>query len=139
MKGPADVPLDLPICISSRFSSGPDCSFGTKIDGQSVTPAPTRSARGLRGAVVPGLVLALCLSAPGLAMAAEVPGDQLSAWWGLPFAGILLSIALCPLLTPAFWHHHFGKVAAAWSLAFLLPFAVSYGPGLAASSLVHAL
>ncbi|MDB5894342.1 MAG: sodium:proton antiporter, partial [Rhodoferax sp.] len=42
-------------------------------------------------------------------------------------------------LTPAFWHHHFGKVAAAWSLAFLLPFAVSYGPGLAASSLVHAL
>jgi len=77
--------------------------------------------------------------APGLALAAEVPGHALSPLWGVPFAGILLSIALCPLLTPVFWHHHFGKVAAAWSLAFLLPFAVVHGPGLAGSSLVHAL
>jgi Na+/H+ antiporter NhaD/arsenite permease-like protein len=63
----------------------------------------------------------------------------MSALWGIPFAGILLSIALCPLLTPVFWHHHFGKVAAAWSLAFLLPFAALYGAGTAAASLVHAL
>lgn len=49
----------------------------------------------------------------------------MSALWGIPFAGILLSIALCPLLAPVFWHHHFGKVAAAWSLAFLLPFAAT--------------
>lgn len=58
---------------------------------------------------------------------------------GVPFAGILLSIALLPLLTPFFWHHHFGKIAAAWALAFLLPFAVAFGPTLAAHSLVHAL
>ncbi|TAL67443.1 MAG: sodium:proton antiporter [Burkholderiaceae bacterium] len=66
-------------------------------------------------------------------------GSQLSAAWGIPFAGILLSIALCPLLTPVFWHHHFGKIAAAWSLAFLLPFAVIYGATAAGASLVHAL
>ncbi|WP_394329417.1 sodium:proton antiporter [Rhodoferax koreense] len=84
-------------------------------------------------------ILSLALLSPGLALAAEVPGAQLSALWGVPFAGILLSIALCPLLTPAFWHHHFGKIAAAWSLAFLLPFAAVYGPALAGSSLVHAL
>ncbi|MEO7128051.1 MAG: sodium:proton antiporter [Rhodoferax sp.] len=76
---------------------------------------------------------------PGLALASGIDGSRLSAFWGIPFAGILLSIALCPLLTPVFWHHHFGKVAAAWSLAFLLPFAALYGTGAAGTSLVHAL
>ncbi|MCW7538615.1 sodium:proton antiporter [Aquabacterium sp. A7-Y] len=76
---------------------------------------------------------------PGLALAAELDGSRLAAWWGLPFAGILLSIALMPLLAPGFWHHHFGKVSAAWALAFLLPFALVFGPATAAAGLVHAL
>ncbi len=82
-----------------------------------------------------GLVVLL----PGLAAAAELDGRQLSAAWGIPFAGILLSIALLPILAPAFWHHHFGKVAAAWALAFLLPFAVAFGPAAAGTAFVHAL
>ncbi len=84
----------------------------------------------------------LCLAAtllPGLARAADLDGSQLSVWWGVPFAGVLLSIALMPLLAPAFWHHHFGKVSAAWALAFLVPFAIVLGPGLAGASVVHAL
>ena len=76
---------------------------------------------------------------PGLSAAADVDGRQLSPLWGIPFAGILLSIALLPLLAPRFWHHHFGKVAAAWSLAFLLPFAVTFGSTAATASFVHAL
>lgn len=76
---------------------------------------------------------------PGLCMAADIDGSQLPALWGVPFAGLLLSIALMPLLAPIFWHHHFGKVAAGWALAFLLPFAVVFGPGAAGASLVHAL
>ena len=80
--------------------------------------------------------LLLC---PGLAGAASIDGAALSAWWGLPFAGILLSIALCPLVTPTLWHHHYGKIATGWALAFLLPFAAVYGPGLAAANFVHAL
>ena len=63
----------------------------------------------------------------------------MSAAWGIPFAGILLSIALCPLWAPSFWHHHFGKVSAAWSMAFLLPFALALGWDAAAHSLLHAL
>jgi Na+/H+ antiporter NhaD/arsenite permease-like protein len=76
---------------------------------------------------------------PGLALAADLDGSQLSVLWGVPFAGVLLSIALVPLLAPAFWHHHFGKVSAAWALVFLLPFAVVVGPGVAWASVVHAL
>ncbi len=76
---------------------------------------------------------------PGLAMASSFDGSQLSPLWAIPFAGLLLSIALMPLLLPTFWHHHFGKVSAAWTLAFFLPFAALFGPALAGSSLVHAL
>ena len=88
--------------------------------------------------LVPRLVGAMAVM-PGLAMAADLDGAQLSALWGVPFAGLLLSIALMPLLAPHFWHHHFGKVAALWALAFLLPFAVVFGPALAGANLVHAL
>jgi len=49
-------------------------------------------------------------------------GRSLPVWTIIPFGGILLSIALCPLLTPRFWHHHFGKVAAFWALVFAVPF-----------------
>jgi Na+/H+ antiporter NhaD/arsenite permease-like protein len=44
-----------------------------------------------------------------------------TAWVVLPFAGLLLSIALLPALAPRFWLRHMGRVAAGWSLA-LIPF-----------------
>lgn len=84
-------------------------------------------------------VAALVFVWPGLALAADFDGSQLSPLWGVPFAGLLLSIALMPLLMPAFWHHHFGKVSAAWTLAFFIPFALMFGPAVAGISLVHAL
>ena len=82
------------------------------------------------------LVIPLALGLP--AYAAEVDGRQLHAVWAVPFAGLLLSIALLPLLAPGLWHHHFGKIAAAWSLTFLVPFAAIFGPSGAAGSLGHA-
>lgn len=72
-------------------------------------------------------------------LAATFDGAALSAFWGVPFAGVLLSIALFPLVAPAFWHRHFGKVAAAWALAFLVPFALSFGAHEALGALAHAL
>jgi Na+/H+ antiporter NhaD/arsenite permease-like protein len=86
-------------------------------------------------------VLALLLAAgtPGWARAAGMDGGQLSVLWGVPFAGMLLSIALVPLAAPHFWHRHFGKVTAAWALAFLLPFSAVFGPVAAWAHLLHAL
>jgi Na+/H+ antiporter NhaD/arsenite permease-like protein len=68
-----------------------------------------------------------------------VDGAALHAAWGVPFAGLLLSIALMPLLVPSVWHHHYGKIALGWALAFLLPFAAVFGPGAAAGVLWHTL
>jgi Na+/H+ antiporter NhaD/arsenite permease-like protein len=81
----------------------------------------------------------LAAALPSFAAAADFDASQLSVWWGIPFAGILLCIALMPLAAPKFWHHHFGKVSAAWALAFLLPFAALYGLSAAGAALVHAL
>ena len=52
---------------------------------------------------------------------------------------VLLSIALCPLFLPTFWHHHFGKLAAAWSLAFLVPFWSAFGTEATAVQVAHTL
>lgn len=54
-------------------------------------------------------------------------GATLGLFWVLPFAGILLSIALLPLILPHFWHHHFGKVALFWALCFLIPHLIRDG------------
>ena len=56
-----------------------------------------------------------------------VDGGGLSVWWILPFAGMLLSIALGPLVAAHFWHNHYGKVAAGWIAIFAVPFLASFG------------
>lgn len=89
------------------------------------------SAKALAAAALTGL--------PLWANAADFDGSQLSVLWGVPFAGILLSIAIWPLVAPHFWHHHFGKISAAWALAFLVPFALVFGPSTAGVNFVHAM
>ena len=59
----------------------------------------------------------LTLVLPQPALAAGLNGADLSICWVLPFAGILLCIAICPLAVPHFWHGNYGKVAVFWALA----------------------
>jgi Na+/H+ antiporter NhaD/arsenite permease-like protein len=66
-------------------------------------------------------------------------GAALSPLWIVPFAGILLSIALIPVTAPSFWHQHFGKTTAFWVGAFLVPFALQFGPAVAVDAVVHTL
>ena len=42
-------------------------------------------------------------------------GESLSLLWVVPFLGVLLSLAILPLMTPLVWHHHFGKIVALWA------------------------
>ena len=89
-----------------------------------------------------GLVLlaaGLCRASPAIAAegVSDLDGSALGLWWVLPFAGLLLSIALLPQLSPRLWHRHFGKVTAAWSALFLVPFAATHGVELALAEVLH--
>lgn len=66
-------------------------------------------------------------------------GSELGLAWAAPFAGLLLSIAILPLATPALWHHHFGKIAAAWTVALGLPFTLAFGVAATGGVLMHTL
>lgn len=63
-------------------------------------------------------------------------GENLPLWSCIPFAGMLLSIALFPLLAPDFWHHHFGKVSAFWAASLGIPFLIAFR-GLAVYEILH--
>ncbi len=74
-----------------------------------------------------------------MAAHAELHGADLSLWWALPFAGILLSIALCPLFVPHFWHKNYGKVALLWALLCAVPLYVFFPARTSTEALAHAL
>lgn len=45
-------------------------------------------------------------------------GGEIPLWLCIPFAGLLLCIALCPLLCSAWWESHQPWAVAFWSLLF---------------------
>lgn len=70
-------------------------------------------------------------SAPHLA------GENLAIFWIIPFVGILLSIAIFPLIASDFWHHNFGKISLFWALSLIAPFLVTYGFEITLYELLH--
>ena len=54
-------------------------------------------------------------------------GNTLPIWSCIPFAGMLLSIAIFPLIKEEWWEKHKPWVVAFWSLLFLIPFAIAFG------------
>ena len=76
-------------------------------------------------------------SAGSLHEQADSIGRLLDGVWAVPFAGMLLSIAVFPLLAPGFWSQHFGKVSAFWALAYLAPFVALHGWELGLYQVVH--
>ncbi|MCP4330727.1 MAG: sodium:proton antiporter [Alphaproteobacteria bacterium] len=98
-----------------------------------------------RRCIVAGLLVAAVVTfIPLSAVAAEggaphLEGGLLGLLWVVPFIGILLSIAVFPLVAPTFWHRHFGKISAFWGLAFLVPFTLVFGYQLALFEVLHVL
>src|SRR6516165_4800444 len=77
---------------------------------------------------------------PGLAHAASALDGAALRWpWGLPFIGILLTIAAGPLLFPRIWHRHYGKFAFIWSTLTLAPMAALYDVRTAIAALSDAI
>ena len=63
--------------------------------------------------------------------------ENLNIIWVVPFIGILLSIAVFPLVAPLFWHHHFGKVSLFWAVSLIGPFLLKEGFEITLYELLH--
>ena len=82
----------------------------------------------------------LCLGAGGdHAAGFHLDGsiENMSIIWVVPFAGILLSIAIFPLVLPEFWHHNFGKVSLFWASILIIPFLIKEGVSITLYELLH--
>ena len=77
---------------------------------------------------------ALAVMAPGTAHAAAGGSGVI---WGLPFAGMLLSVALVPVVAPRFWARRMGLVVLGWVAALVLPEMIVSGPGPALGGAWH--
>lgn len=83
-------------------------------------------------------VAAWAFLAPVPALAAgDIGGASMGVVWALPFAGMLFSIALGPILFPHLWEHHYGKFAAFWAVLLLVPLVLSRGFDAALGALLH--
>lgn len=72
-------------------------------------------------------------------MSAAELGNSLPLWSCIPFAGMLLSIAIIPLIRPEWWEKKKPWVVLFWSLLFLIPFAVAYGLGTASERFLESI
>ena len=72
-------------------------------------------------------VLAFSVTAMAESPAGETGTAVPSLLYCIPFAGILLCIALFPLIMPTWWEEHQAPVVLAWSLAFIVPFVMGFG------------
>lgn len=54
-------------------------------------------------------------------------GPSLGLAWGIPFFGLLLTIALAQTLWPAGWSRHYGKLTLLWIVVSVLPLILRFG------------
>ena len=91
------------------------------------------------------LLMLACLSTiliagdNGMGHAPHLDGssENLGIIWIVPFVGILLSIAIFPLVAPDIWHHHFGKISLFWGVSFILPFLMKEGVSITLYEILH--
>lgn len=73
---------------------------------------------------------------PTSVAAAELDGASLGIVWALPFAALLLSIAIFPILALHFWERHQAKIVAFWAALIVVPLALSQGLAPAAQAII---
>ena len=66
-------------------------------------------------------------------------GNSISLLFCIPFLGMLLSIAVFPLVKPAWWERNQKYAVITWSLLFLIPFAIRYGFGVMGEQLLEVI
>ena len=80
---------------------------------------------------------------PMTALAAEQEGgasaSSVPLWMCIPFAGLLLCIAILPLVKAEWWEEPQPHAVALWSILFIIPFAMRYSAGTALETVLECL
>ncbi len=89
--------------------------------------------------LAPAAMLFLPARALGATPAHGMVGAVPSLAEGIPFAGLLASMALGPMFAPRLWHRWSRFMLLGWSLTLLLAEGLAFGPDVAAVSLRNAM
>lgn len=96
-----------------------------------------------RLSILLGSIAAFWLGSPFKVWAAEEAAGAASGtvplWLCIPFAGLLLCIAVFPLVKPEWWEKNQPAVVALWSLLFAVPFALRFGAGNALETVLECI
>ena len=87
--------------------------------------------------VLLGLLLVPELHATTFAAGGNDAARSIPIWMVIPFIGILLSIALGPLVNLHWWEHNQAKVSLFWAAAFFLPYTFLFGISSALYASLH--
>lgn len=91
-----------------------------------------------------GMLIGALLLNPSFVLAAEEGAEQslgstLPIWFCIPFAGMLLCIAICPLVVSRWWEKYKQYAVIFWSVVFIVPFAIYAGFGEAAGEVLEVI
>ena len=73
------------------------------------------------------------------ALAADGAAESISLVYCIPFAGLLLCVAVLPLIKAEWWESHQPHAVVFWSLLFVIPFAIFFGVGEAAENVLECI
>lgn len=88
-----------------------------------------------------GMLLTVLIMCPTGVMAAGSGEStaQVPVWLCIPFAGLLLCIAIMPLVKAEWWEAHQPLVVLMWILLMIIPFTVVYGAGKATETVLDCI
>ena len=76
---------------------------------------------------------------PMTAWAAEGSAESISPVFCIPFAGLLLCVAILPLVKAEWWESHQPHAVVFWSILFVVPFSIFFGVGEAAEKVLECI
>lgn len=85
------------------------------------------------------VVLAVFVPSAAFAEGGDMLGDHLPVWSIIPFVGMLLSIAIFPLVKGEWWEKNQLWVALFWSAVFIVPFFFVFGAHETIFELIHTI
>lgn len=88
-----------------------------------------------------GCLIGMVFTSPTAVFAAEeaVAVPAVPLWLCIPFAGLLLCIAVLPLLKPVWWEEHQPHAVLFWSLLFVIPFALLFSGATALETVLECI